>query len=126
MATLRSDPATTASYLLTVTPGFVQVLTPETASLTPGATVQVKGQIAEINSGSIHWTLATTPGGEVDPGDSYGSISETRCSHSSPYLYLPAPRPIPPRALCLRAVRLSFWWGWRREIPTPPQRFTFC
>ncbi len=83
MAALRSDPATTASYVLTVTPGFVQVLTPETASLTPGATVQVKGQIAEINSGSIHWTLATTPGGEVDPGDSYGGISETRCSHSA-------------------------------------------
>ena len=27
--------------------------------------------------------LGTTPGGEIDPGDSYGSIGETRCTHSS-------------------------------------------
>jgi hypothetical protein len=83
MATSQGDPAVTATYLLTVTPGFVQVLTPETASLTPGGTVQVTGEIAEVNSGSIQWSLGTTPGGEIDPGDSYGSIGETRCSHSS-------------------------------------------
>jgi hypothetical protein len=82
VATSRSDPASTAAYLLTVTPGFVQVLSPETASLPPGSTVQVKGEIAEINSGSIHWSLGTTPAGELDPGESYGSISETRCTHS--------------------------------------------
>ena len=82
-AMLSSDPATTANYVLTITPGFVQVLTPETASLTPGATVQVKGQIAEIQSGTIRWSLSTTPGGGSDPGDSYGSVSDTRCSHSS-------------------------------------------
>ncbi len=83
MATSQGDPAATATYLLTVTPGFAQVLTPETASLAPGGTVQVTGQIAEVNSGSIQWSLATTPGGEIDPGDTYGSIGETRCSHSS-------------------------------------------
>ena len=83
MAASRLDPAATARYLLTVTPGFVQVLTPETASLAPGGTVQVTGEIAEVNSGSIQWSLGTTPGGEIDPGDNYGSIGETRCSHSS-------------------------------------------
>jgi hypothetical protein len=83
VATSRSDPAASASYVLTVTPGFVQVLTPETASLPPGGSIQVTGQIAEVNSGSIHWSLGTTPGGEVNPGDSYGSISDTRCHHSS-------------------------------------------
>jgi hypothetical protein len=83
LAASKTDPSATASYLLTVTPGFVQVLTPETASVAPGGTVQVTGQIAEVNSGSIQWSLGTTPGGEIDPGDSYGSISETRCSHSS-------------------------------------------
>ena len=83
MATAQGDPAATATYLLTVTPGFVQVLTPETASLAPGGTVQVTGEIAEVNAGSIQWSLGTTPGGEIDPGDSYGSIGETRCSHSS-------------------------------------------
>jgi hypothetical protein len=83
MATSRSDPQASASYMLTVTPGFVQVLSPETASLPPGGVVQVKGQIAEVNSGSIHWSLATTAGGTADPGDSYGSISDTRCSRST-------------------------------------------
>jgi hypothetical protein len=112
MAASSSDPATTASYLLTVTPGFVQVLTPETASLTPGATVQVKGQIAEINSGSIHWTLATTPGGETDPGDSYGSISEARCSHSSRTYTTctatyTAPRALPPGSPSVFLVGLA-------------------
>jgi hypothetical protein len=112
MAASTGDPATTASYLLTVTPGFVQVLTPETASLTPGATVQVKGQIAEINSGSIHWTLATTPGGETDPGDSYGSISEARCSHSSrTYTTFTAtytaPRALPPGSPSVFLVGLA-------------------
>jgi hypothetical protein len=83
MAASKLDPAATARYLLTVTPGFVQVLTPETASLAPGGTVQVTGEIAAVNSGSIQWSLGTTPGGEIDPGDNYGSISDTKCSHSS-------------------------------------------
>src|ERR1700733_5034407 len=81
-ATSRSDPAATATYALTVTPGFVQVLTPETASVASGGQVQVRGEIAEVNSGGIRWMLSTTPGGENDPGDSYGSIGETRCYHS--------------------------------------------
>jgi hypothetical protein len=83
MAASKLDPAATARYLLTVTPGFVQVLTPETASLAPGGTVQVTGEIAEVNSGSVQWSLGTTPGGEIDPGDNYGSIGETKCTHSS-------------------------------------------
>jgi len=99
-ATSRSDPASSASYLLTITPGFVQVLTPETASLAPGGAIQVTGQIAEVNSGSIHWSLGTTPGGEVNPGDSYGSISDAKCYHSSrTYTYCTAtytaPRALP-------------------------------
>jgi hypothetical protein len=99
-ATSRSDPAATATYPLTVTPGFVQVLTPETASVAPGGTVQVKGEIAEVNSGAVRWTLSTTPGGENDPGDSYGSVGETRCYHSNrSYTYCTAtytaPRSLP-------------------------------
>ena len=112
MAASRSDPSLTASYLLTVTPGFVQVLTPETASLAPGSTVQVKGQIAEVNSGSIHWTLSTTPGGEIDPGDSYGSISESRCYHSnrtytSCTATYTAPRALPPGSPSVFVVGLA-------------------
>jgi hypothetical protein len=99
-ATSRIDPAVTATYALTVTPGFVQVLTPETASVAPGGTVQVKGEIAEVNSGSVRWSLSTTPAGETDPGDAYGSVGETRCYHSArSYTYCTAtytaPRGLP-------------------------------
>jgi hypothetical protein len=83
MAASRSNPAVTATFLLTVTPGFIQVLSPETASVAPGGAVQVTGQIAEVNAGSVHWSLATTPTGEINPGDSYGSIGETKCYHSN-------------------------------------------
>jgi hypothetical protein len=112
MATSQGDPAATATYLLTVTPGFVQVLTPETASLTPGGTVQVTGEIAEVNSGSIQWSLGTTPGGEIDPGDSYGSIGETRCSHSSRSYTsctatYTAPRALPPGTPSVFVVGLA-------------------
>jgi hypothetical protein len=101
VATSRSDPALTATYPLTVTPGFVQVLTPETASVAPGGTVQVRGEIAEVNSGSVRWSLSTTPAGETDPGDAYGSVGETRCYHSNrSYTYCTAtytaPRGLPP------------------------------
>jgi hypothetical protein len=101
VATSRSDPAMTATYPLTVTPGFVQVLTPETASVAPGGSVQVRGEIAEVNSGSVRWSLSTTPAGETDPGDAYGSVGETRCYHSNrSYTYCTAtytaPRGLPP------------------------------
>ncbi len=101
VATLRSGPPLTATYPLTVTPGFVQVLTPETASVPPGGTVQVRGEIAEVNSGSVHWSLSTTPAAESDPGDAYGSVGETRCYHSNrSYTYCTAtytaPRGLPP------------------------------
>jgi hypothetical protein len=100
-ATSLGDPAATASYLLTVTPGFVQVLTPETASMAPGGAVQVTGEIAEVNAGSIRWSLATTPTGGINAGDSYGSIGETTCHHSNrTYTYCTAtytaPRALPP------------------------------
>ena len=99
-ATSRTDPTLSSTYPLTVTPGFVQVLTPETATLAPGGTIQVRGEIAEVNSGTIRWALSTTPGGENDPGDSYGSVGDARCYHSSrSYTYCTAtytaPRSLP-------------------------------
>jgi hypothetical protein len=119
-ATSTSDPGETANYLLTVTPGFVQVLTPETASIAPGGTVQVTGTIAEVNAGSIRWSLSTKAGGEVDhqndhqndPGDSYGAISDTRCSHSSRTYTsctatYTAPRALPPGSPAVFVVGLA-------------------
>jgi hypothetical protein len=111
-ATLQNDPATTANYQLTITPGFVQVLTPETASLPPGGSVQVRGEIAEVNGGSIRWSLSTTAGGILDPGDSYGSIGETKCYHSDrTYTYCTAtytaPRALPPGSPSVFMVGLA-------------------
>ena len=125
VATSRTDPTVAATYPLTlVTPRFVQVLTPETASLAPGGTLRVKGEIAEVNSGTIRWSLATTAG-EIDPGDSYGSIGETSCHHSSrTYTYCTAtytaPHALPPGSPSV------LWWRWRLEIPTPSRRFISC
>ncbi len=112
VATSRTDPTVAATYPLTVTPGFVQVLTPETASLAPGGTLRVKGEIAEVNSGTIRWSLATTAGGEIDPGDSYGSIGETSCHHSSrTYTYCTAtytaPHALPPGSPSVFMVALA-------------------
>ena len=91
----------TSTYTLTVTPGFAQVLTPETASLAPGGTVQVSGVLAEINGGSVRWSLGSSAAGGKDPGDSYGSLSEAKCSHSTRAYTTctatyTAPRSVPP------------------------------
>ncbi len=80
-ATAANDPEKAATYRLTITPGFVQSLTPENASLGPGGTMRISGEIAEIGSGSIHWSLATA-NGAVDPGLNYGSISGAECRRS--------------------------------------------
>ncbi|HEY4046120.1 MAG TPA: hypothetical protein VGM27_04555 [Acidobacteriaceae bacterium] len=83
-AALQSNPSLSRTYLLTVTPGFVQSLTPENASLAPGGSVRVTGELAEINAGSIQWSLAPSVSGASSPaGAGYGSISKTECSHSS-------------------------------------------
>jgi hypothetical protein len=82
-ASFANDPATAAIYSLTVTPSFVQSLTPETASLAPGGTLQVTGELAEVNSGSIHWSLATNATGGRAAGAEYGSLRQTGCRHSS-------------------------------------------
>ena len=82
-ATVQNDPATAATYLLTVTPSFVQSLTPETASLAPGGTLQVTGELAEVNSGSINWSLATEATGGKTVGAEYGSLRGESCQHSS-------------------------------------------
>jgi hypothetical protein len=83
-ATLESNASLSTTYLLTVTPGFVQSLTPENASLAPGGSVRITGEIAEINAGAIQWSLAPSANGaNSQAGPGYGSISKTECSRSS-------------------------------------------
>jgi hypothetical protein len=67
---------------VTVTPGFIQTVTPENATLSTGATVPLSAAIAEIGGGSINWSLSTAASGGSSPGSAGGSISGTSCQKS--------------------------------------------
>jgi hypothetical protein len=82
-AVSQSDPTVDATYSLTLTPGFLQPLRPENASLQPGGTVRVTSEIAEVNAGSIQWSLASSPAGGESLGSQFGSVSGTSCQFSS-------------------------------------------
>jgi hypothetical protein len=77
-AKLQDDPTETASKTVSVTPGFVQSLLPENASLTAGATAEATAEIAEVNAGSVHWSLAAE---EANGGDE-GTLSNESCQRS--------------------------------------------
>ena len=80
----ENDPVDSATYVLTVTPGFVQSLTPQNANLAPGGSIRITGEIAEVNSGAVHWSLAAAANGARDQlGAQYGSIGAVECQHSS-------------------------------------------
>lgn len=67
-ANLKNEPAETASKVVSVTPGFVQSLLPENATLTAGATVEATAEIAEVNAGSVHWSLSAENANSGDEG----------------------------------------------------------
>lgn len=77
-AKLKNDPLETASQVLSVTPGFVQSLLPENATLTAGATVEATAEIAEINAGSVQWALSADRGSAGDNG----TLSGESCQRS--------------------------------------------
>jgi hypothetical protein len=85
-ARLVSDPTVIASSVITVTPGFVQSLLPENAALTPGGTLDVTAEIAEVNAGSVEWSLSALPSGAApsasDSSGNLGLLSHTSCQHS--------------------------------------------
>jgi hypothetical protein len=71
-AHLQSDPSRTASETITVTPGFLQPLLPENAALSQGGALEVSAQIAEVDGGTVHWSL----------GDgTMGTLSQPSCQH---------------------------------------------
>jgi hypothetical protein len=77
-----SDPVSTA--VLTVTPGFLQPLTPGNFALGPGGTVAVSGSIAEVGgSGGIRFTLASNPTGTATVPSEAGTLSAPRCVRGS-------------------------------------------
>ncbi|MGB0122534.1 MAG: hypothetical protein WA419_21560 [Silvibacterium sp.] len=77
-AHLENAPSQTASAVVSVTPGFVQPLLPENAALTAGATLEATAEIAEVNSGTVHWTLS----GDVTNGADKGTLSDATCQRS--------------------------------------------
>ena len=82
-ATLESDARSTASLTIAVHPGFVQPLLPQNVALTAGATAEVTAQIAEVNAGSVQWSLAGAPSGEPSSTGALGSLSSSSCQRSS-------------------------------------------
>lgn len=80
-ATLKSDPAIRASSVLTLTPGFLQPLTPENVALGAGGSVIVSGILAEAGGGSaIHFALSDTPTGT---SGGLGTLSLPTCQRDA-------------------------------------------
>jgi hypothetical protein len=79
-AALKSDPSVRATSLLTLTPGFLQPLTPENAAVGAGGSVNVTGYLAEAGgAGEIHFALSNTASG--DSGGE-GALSATTCQRT--------------------------------------------
>jgi hypothetical protein len=80
-ATLESDPEVRASSTLTVTPGFMQPLTPENVALGANGSVTVTGILAEAGGeAAIRFALSDSPT-ELRGGQ--GSLSAANCQRSS-------------------------------------------
>ncbi len=80
-AALVSNPSETASATITVTPGFLQPLSPENVALGADGTVKVTGYIAEAGgTASINYTTSSSPTGS---GGGQGTLVSIPCTHSS-------------------------------------------
>src|SRR6185312_16034541 len=79
-ATLASNSSATASAKLTVTPGFLQPLSPENAAVGPGGKVTITGTIAEAGGTTgINYVVSSSPTGS---GSQQG-LSAAPCSRSA-------------------------------------------
>jgi hypothetical protein len=80
-AALASNPGMTATALLTVTPGFLQPLTPENAALGANGTLSITGYLADAGGAAgINFALANSPNGS---SGGQGSLSAVTCQRSS-------------------------------------------
>lgn len=79
-ARLASDPRITASAHLTVTPGFLQPLTPGNMALGANGTVTITGKLALAGGNAgIRFALANTPAGT---GEGQGTLGPATCQRS--------------------------------------------
>ncbi len=80
-ARLSSDPRIASSARVTVTPGFLQPLTPENVALGASGTVTLTGKLALAGgSAGIQFSLANTATGT---GEGQGTLGPATCQHSS-------------------------------------------
>lgn len=76
-ATLDADPTQIATALLTITPGFLQPISPENAALPAAGSLNLTGYLALAGgTTSIHFVLANTANGD---GGGLGSLSAPNC-----------------------------------------------
>ena len=79
-AALKSDPGQRAVSLLTVTPGFLEPLTPENLSLGPNQSMALTGVLAEAGGDTaIRFTLADAAAGG---GNGQGTLSSPTCQRT--------------------------------------------
>jgi hypothetical protein len=81
VATLASNSSSTASATVTVTPGFLQPLSPENVALGSAGSVTVTGVIAEAGgSAGVKYSLSSTANGS---SGGQGSLGTPNCTRSS-------------------------------------------
>jgi hypothetical protein len=82
-ATLNANPAMRASSVLTVTPGFLQPLTPENAALGVNGSLTITGFLAEAGgSTGINFKMSNSPAGESGGQGTLGAVSCQRGGQS--------------------------------------------
>lgn len=80
-ATLKADSTVKATSLLTLTPGFLQPLTPENVALAANGSVTVTGILAEAGGrAAIHFALSDTATGT---GGGEGALSGETCQRTA-------------------------------------------
>lgn len=77
-ATLMSNASSSVSATLTVTPGFLQPLSPENSTLTAGTSLTVQAVISEVGAGKVNWVVSATPNGS-DGGSTLGTLTQANC-----------------------------------------------
>lgn len=80
-ARLKANPAVRASARITISPGFLQPLTPENAAVGPDGSLTLSGRLAEAGgSGGIRFALASTPNAVTDPTNPMlGALGPATC-----------------------------------------------
>ncbi len=79
-ATVPGNPSMTGKATITITPGFLQPLTPENMALGPQATVTLTGRLAQTGGrADIRFALASSAGGS---SGGLGTLTVPACQHS--------------------------------------------